>query len=1339
MRRIINSILLLLLFAVNISGQTPRFDRFDISTGLSQNNINGLVIDDIGNVWTGTLDGLNRYNGYEFEVFKPLAGEPGHISGNHIIAMGKGLNGDVWITTRDGVLNQFDAVSQQFVQYGDHLFREVDIYPFRDLVQSSDSLLWFSDGEFVGLLNTEQKICQKFEAPDFVHGIAVKGDSVVIYGGFGINYLKPEYNGKETIIKSFPLNDFSCYHLKQENGRWYATTQEDISVLNEQLSGKMAIVTYEELGLAGFQPSSVNSFAVQQESFWFGDNNLLMRIREDQGIFKAERFTYDAENDYSFKGYHVTNLSVDDLGNLWIGTLKNGLNHFNYVKNQFSHYHLNSQSLSSPDTDPVRAICKTSDGNLWLGFDREGLGILSENGDQQYVSHYYTKSGEERDISNVRTIFEDSENNIWIGMANHLCIYNRKSERIETVNARFSWNWPYRCYSVKELNKGLVTITASLSIGIVDLNTGELETIPLIENNTNISGTVRDIVADKYGNLWVAKDDNGLLRVEYPESQLINIRKETHQLSDNKAYCLLAMGDSLWIGTNSGLNLWSLSGNRIVRKYYERDGLSNNIIYSLTRDSRGHLWMSTNRGISSFNFETEQFRTFLANDFFMDDAHFEAGDGRIYYGGYTGVVAFHPDEIEQPDFEINAALERFRLFNREVLPGDTIGNRILFKKPFDQTESIRLKHYENSFTIHFNAYPFDYPNHNNFRYRLLGLQDDWIYSEGTNRQAAYTVVPPGNYTFQLQAAPFQEGFEGMTELNIHVVPPFWQTLGFKISLLFVILSGIFGGYQMRLRQIRKRNIVLKSRVEEQTRALRDRNMQIVEMSEQLHEADQSKLRFFTNISHDFKTPLTLILAHLENLDVKKSKAVRTIKNNALQLLNLISQLIDLRKLDQGQLQLSVSKFDVVGFSAEVVDSFRVLARQKGIDLKFFCTSEKLDVWLDRDKIEKIIYNLLANAIKYTPKGSKVLLTIVEGSDRFYLDVEDEGIGMSEEETEHIFDRFYRSGNGQKYASGHGIGLTIVKGLTDVQKGTIDIYSRIDEGTKFHLTFLKGRQYFDAGDFKESGHQDPLPLETSVLEESMPQFSRFGEKKILVVEDNVELVDFLNEMLQPHFTVLTAENGAAAFQVLKDFVPDLIISDIMMPVMDGIEFCRRVKADIRTSHVPFILLTAKTDTEMHVEGFELGVDDFVEKPFNSRILMARLKALLENRENLKRHFYEVTDSPAITPGLTKRDQEFIARINIIIDQRYGDPFFNVEKLSEEMFMSRSTFYRKFKDLTGVAAADYIRKIRLNKAAALLRYDDLSVSQVAENVGFQSMAHFRKCFKMAFGETPSAWGK
>lgn len=1326
MYRLITLILLLFglhqLYAVQL-----RFDRFDISNGLSQNNINCMEFDDVGNLWIGTLDGLNRYNGYQFEIFKPGRNLRGTLAGNHITALGKGIAGNMWIVTRGGDLNLYRAATNYFEKVNTDDFGQFNMALVNQIQQTNDSMLWLSNPSFLGLwmLNNGEFIT--YQPKSAILGMEqIDRQELIIFGAFGIE--KIEIGSKPDEMVSVRVLNKACYGLESNDQGYYALLQSGIVLLNNNFEILTLVVDFANSPKDLPNLRTINDFAVTDQAFWLGGNSFFGRYSKQDGEFTLQTFTHDPINSYSFKGHIVTRLKVDQIGNLWIGTMKNGLNHFNRVKNQFQHYSWDFQTLSDPDSNPVRAICKTKSNEMWLGFDRNGLGLLMPSGEQHFFTQYTNRNNEKFTIRDVRVIFEDSNGTIWIGEAENLCYYNRDKNRVETIDCKYSFAWPYRSYSVKEMEFGMVTITSTPFIGFVTLNDGSLTTIPI----SPVSGTVRDVVQDKYRNLWITKDNNGLFKINYPNREIKRITTNPHGLSDNKVYCMLATGDSLWVGTNSGLNLIDLKTDRIMGQYFEEDGLCNNIVYSIYKDEKDNLWMSTNKGISHFNVKAKKFSTYLSNDFFMDDAHFSESNGTLYYGGYTGVVSFHPKNINEQRLPILPLIENFSIFNQPVFPGDTLDGRVIFNQPLSAAQPLKLQHRHNTFSIGFNAYPFDFPNPNRFRYRLKGLQEHWTETT-TTRSVSYTKVPPGTYLFEVQAASDQMLFSKPATLEIIIVPPFWMTLWFKITgaILVVALVLLFFGY--RVRQIKKRNEWLKLKVDEQTAELREQNQTILEISEKLHQADESKLRFFTNISHEFRTPLTLILGHLENLNTHSRSAVKSIQSNAVRLLRLIDQVIDLRKMDQDLMKLVVSQFDFVAFTKEVVESLEIMARQKEIQLEFHSNVSFLEVWLDVEKTEKIIYNLLSNAIKFTPNGKNIRVAIIHSKHHYSLQITDEGIGISEDELERVFDRFYRSENPQAAVSGYGIGLSMVKGLTDLQLGKIEVASKVGKGSCFTLTFPTGKAHYAETDFGKTPIQPKLHENEQV---EMPVFvEKLSGKKILIVEDNPELLDYLTGLLNNHFKIEKAVNGKMALALLETAVPDLIISDIMMPEMDGMEFCKRVKASVETSHIPFILLTAKTDTETQIDGFEMGVDDYIEKPFQSRVLFSRIQALLLNREKLREQFYNSARQIPVLQNLANRDQEFLKRVDEVINHHFGDAKFSIDVLSELLNMSRATFYRKFTDLTGSGPADYLRKVRLRKACELLTGSNLTIIEVCENVGFQSVSHFRKSFKNEFGKTPS----
>lgn len=1299
--------------------QQVRFDRLNVSDGLSQNSVNCMEFDDVGQLWIGTLDGVNCYNGYEFKTYKPFKNSEGSLLGNQVDVLGRGIDGDMWIITRGGGLNWYNAKKSIFKSIDKKHFSPFNIEQIQYLVQQNDSLLWMANQSFIGLFNIKTNQFHRYRLSQILNDFLLTNNGDILAGGtFGI--VKFEFDNQTEQFRFEQLEEKPITQFYANKSDVYARIGQEVYLLDHDLKFKKKICNID----AGF--SFINDFAITENYCWVSGGGLL-RISTNDEEYKYQKFEYDPLNPTSFQGFNVNDILVDDFDNLWIGTTKNGVNHFNNLKNQFSYTRGVFNGNSDPGSNPIRAICEIQSGDLWMAYDRDGLGVQTASNQQKFYKYYFTKNNEKKLIHTVRVIFEDSRLNLWVGVDGDLCLYNAQKDRIETVDCRYGWRWPYRCYSIKELEPGILTITSAVSLGFVNLNDGEMTSSTV----SKYIRSVRDCVQDDYRNLWISLDNSGIVKINYPEMNAQYFDAVSSNLSDDKVYCMFAVDSLLWIGTNSGLDIFDINAGKVIKNFYEEDGLSNNVVYSIYPDNNRNLWMSTGKGVSSINMDSYVINTFLPDDLFMDDAHFMTKNGTMHIGGYTGVISFNPNEIKSPDVKLKVAIETVSLFNKPLHLNDTINGKVLYSIE-GQQRKINLGYYQNTFSIGFNAYPFDYPNGNLFRYRLKGLHEDWILSS-SNKNVTYTKVQPGNYYFQVQASSNLTGYTETTELVVKIKPPFWERLWFRLLGGIIILSFFIGAYRYRVAQINQRNKWLKHKVDEQTSELRSQNAKIKQISEKLHEADESKLRFFTNVSHEFRTPLTLILGQLDNLKGESIHSVKSIKSNALRLMRLIDQVIDLRKMDHDKLNLSVTNFNVVEFVKNIIESFKPLADKKDIDLCFFADNDEMNVWLDADKMEKIVYNLMSNALKYTSNNKIVKVEISEDSQYVNLCFIDEGIGIQANDLDHIFDRFYRSTEGQKKSEGHGIGLAMVKGLTEFQQGKIEVTSEWGVGSCFKVSFLKGKEHFKEIEIQGERFENQILYDDGVHQPVIDE--KLGGKKILIVEDNEELRLFLNDMLGAYFSVECAENGEEALSQLNSFAADLIISDIMMPVMDGITFCKQVKLNVETSHIPFILLTAKTDEETKIDGFELGIDAFVEKPFNAKILIARIQGLLSNREKLKHQFDEASQKIPKLNKVSKADQIFIEKINAIVDENYSDNSFSIDKMSEMMNMSRATFYRKFSELTGTAPADYIRKVRLRKAYRLLEDKQQTVTEICEVVGFQSVSHFRKSFKNEFNKTPT----
>ncbi|MEM6830524.1 MAG: hybrid sensor histidine kinase/response regulator transcription factor, partial [Bacteroidota bacterium] len=710
--------------------------------------------------------------------------------------------------------------------------------------------------------------------------------------------------------------------------------------------------------------------------------------------------------------------------------------------------------------------------------------------------------------------------------------------------------------------------------------------------------------------------------------------------------------------------------------------------------------------------------------------------GNLYYGGYEGIVSFQPEKILPNPPSRLPYIESFKLFDEVITPNGNNSSELLSERINNQKELI-LDYRQHTFSFEISTVPFDFPNNQSYRYQLTPWNDHWqTLAKGTS-ELSFTNVDPGPYTLSIQQTNEEGQWSNSKKLGITIYPPFWEETWFRIAMVVLIVALIASFIKRRLRRVKTQNLLLTQKVNEQTRDLIQKNEQIQQISQKLHESDQAKLRFFTNISHEFRTPLTVIMGYLDNLDHDDSKKTRTtIKNNASRLLRLIDQLIEFRKIDYSQKRVQASCFDLVSFTQRVIDSFQVLARKKNINLSLI-SGGTLSIWSDRDKLEKVLYNLISNAIKYTDEGRSIFVKLEEEEDALIVSVEDQGMGIKKEDVASVFERFYR-GHAEEgsFEQGYGIGLALVKELVTIIRGEITVFSVENEGTTFKVMLKKGNQHFMEEELVEdSTHADQLverPMHTKPIQ------SVVHTQQILVVEDNDDLREFVRSVLSEKYAVLTAQDGVEGLKVLDKHLPDLIISDIMMPKMDGVMFCEQVKENLVTSHIPFILLTAKTDKATKIEGFRLGIDDYIEKPFDRSLFLVRVEALLANREAIKKELITLKTTHAVDRSkVSQKDVEFWKKVNQLMQDGISDSDLNMESISEKLYMSRSTFYRKFTGLTGENAADYFRKLRLQKASELLTSKEHTISQVGQMVGFDSPEQFRIKFREAYGVNPSEY--
>ncbi len=1339
--QIMRSIYLILLTLATIPipsrsfGQYIRFDHFDTRAGLSQNNINSLTVDSIGYIWMGTIEGITRFDGRKYDIMRSIPSQPNTLEGNYIEKISSCPNGNIWVHIQDRGLNLYDASRENFRIFEDSCFYPGDAVHTTSLISALDTVLWFTDPNGLYTYDLPDNKTTKLESPPGRNYLIYAGQNKVLLWGFKGIYLYSLTEKQKAPKKIFEQQILDISQVF--NDSLVIINTGIFKILNIR-TGDIKDIPHNNQLNNYLKGNDVWALAGYNNEIWLGLTTCLVQIIMDgDKIDHVSKYSYDPFSEYSFYGQDARNFAFDKAGNLWIGTSKYGVNLYSRQKNLFSHHPISILSKADQEIDPIRAICKSSDGNIWVGFDRLGLVRISSDNKQVLYSDIYFPGNATKRLENIRSIYEDSNGKLWIGTNKGLCNYNPENNHIASSLVEYGWEWPDICYRMHEFTPGKLTVTNQFGIGVIDLSNGKLKKIKMPANYAPWS--IRSITKDKNSNFWFVSGDVGMCKLT-PEGKLMYYTYEKDNFTDSKLYSLEIVGDTMWIGSNTGLMAFDLNKEKVVASFFESDGLSNNLIYSTICVSN-ELWMSTNRGISRLNLRDLSIEKYLTDNLFMDDAFFLDSTDRIFFGGYDGFISFIPEEITDNASPPNPIITSLFLNNHKIKVGEKIKERTILAKSIEMLNELELDYSSSSFSLVFDAFPFNYPDQTIFRYRLSGRSDDWVLVPQQTNQAVFSHLPPDDYIFEVQASENGRDWSSSKQLNLSIIPPFHKTTWFKAFIISLAIIVLYTILRIRFYTIKRWNIQLERKIKEQTFSIEDQKNKIiaqkekmVSLTQRLHEADQAKLKYYTNLSHEFRTPLTIIMGNIETLKehgVNKF-ILRNIGRSSDRLYRLVNQFIDLHKYDHGELKLQISHFDIVAFSKEITETFNDYAQRKNINISILKPNEHIPLWLDKDKTDKIIYNILANAIKYTTEGGSVFIDFEKMKDGVALKITDTGIGISEKERKNIFNRFFRSEKIDAYTDGHGMGLTLVKALVDIQKGSINCTSKEGVGTTFNVFFRTGKQHFKPSDFTTEVETRNIEVTKKPAIPTIDPGNPSGDE-ILLVEDNPELLEYLSSLLGKYYKIRSATNGKEALKEIKESIPQLIITDLMMPTMDGIELSKAVREIRETRFIPIIMLSAKTDVSSKIEGFKTHIDDYIEKPFNPNLLLSRVYNLLHKYSDIKKDAEQFMMTK--NESWSKSDKELFRKLLVILASNYSDPEFNADVLSNMIGMSRVTFYRKMKKLDQDNPGEFIRKYRLKRAAELIKEDAKTISEICSEVGFQSLPQFRKSFKREFGVIPS----
>ncbi|MEO9571965.1 MAG: two-component regulator propeller domain-containing protein [Polaribacter sp.] len=1014
----------------------------------------------------------------------------------------------------------------------------------------------------------------------------------------------------------------------------------------------------------------------------------------------------------------VTSIVKDKSGKLWISTDGGGIDVYNPNTSKITHINKNnSTAYSGLNSDYIVSLFLDSKNNLWAGSWESGLFLL-KNGTKKFINYNKTNTSKIFNTNTIRSFSEDSKGTIWIAsFFEGLHSYNPSTNKFKKYNSKEFLKEKFLSHKIMVVfvdSEDIIWVgTADGLFKIINLGKDKFKVISLAER-----------MQKEYGNL---SDVDHILSI--------------YESSEN----------DIWIGTR-GAGLCKYNKKEDSYTWYNKSkGLEAENISAIIEDNDKDIWISSNSGLTKINIRDEKFTNYTSSDGLLsNDFNFGAAlkdeKGTLYFGNFKGLDYFNPKEIKTNSSVPSLHLTNFKLFNEKVFP--EVDDSPL-KKVISETKNIQLSHTQSVFTIEFTGLNYTRPEKNNYAYYLDGYETTWNYVSH-KRSATYTNLDQGSYIFKLKASN-NDGVWNETplELKITILPPWWRT---NWAILFYVLAFLFCVYLLnRLTQKRiKEKEILKNE-----RLLQTQNDELI----------KKKLQFFTNISHEFRTPLTLIINPIKDIirnkelnlpqSVKNKHAI--IYKNTNRLYRLINELMDIRKLEHNKMKIRASKINLVEFTKNISYYFQEETSTKNILLSVDSELPNITVWADEKMLEKIIFNLLSNAIKATPKGGAITIELFSNDKLHKLPlfnyqepvkaveivISDTGSGLNEKEIEKIFERFYQVEDQNKtYIGGTGIGLEVVKSFVYLHKGEIKVESKVGSGTTFKILLPLGKNHYTENEIIYKNEEKENTKEKFILinpnenkTESTKSTVINKTKTILIVEDNIELIDYLKIELKEQYKVYTASNGHEGVKIAKEILPDAIITDVVMPEMDGFDFCKSIKTDASTSHIPVLMLTARTTIENRIEGIENGADAYMIKPFDLKLLKLRLSQLITSRQLIFDKFFGAISGADDTVNSNSIDKEFIQKLLEYINDNISDSNLSVEELASQLKLSRSQLYRKIKTITGQTVNEFIRKIRLERAKQILDSGRGNISEACFSVGFSSPSYFSKCFKAHFGILPS----
>jgi signal transduction histidine kinase/ligand-binding sensor domain-containing protein/DNA-binding response OmpR family regulator len=1333
-----SAILFLLVLFFCLPGLRPAnagnlyFYQISLKDGLSQSTVYNIAQDRKGIMWFATADGLNKYNGYTFTIYRNQIDNPHSILSNSIRALLVDSDGILWVGTMDGLCH-YDADQDGFVNYpARYKNQKLEIYDIRE--NNNRQLLL---GTNMGLAVFDKRkgtirLIKEF-ANSKVNVLFRIRDNVMVGTNKGL-YLVSVTDGRTSELDKELASAYIMAIIpdREMKNRYWIGTEGKGLYLYDLEKHSFRHYSHVENDKRSLSSNYVRSLQYDdQNRLWVGTFVGLNILDARTQVF--ERYFYDPHIEGSVSQNSIRSIFMDAQKGMWLGTFFEGLNYYHPLKNKFVHLNYSPAGNSLSDR-VVSAMLVDNSGKIWIGTNDHGLNLHDpSSGRFSYYEHNELDKGS-LSGNNVKCIMPADGGNLYIGThGGGLNLFTRGDNRFRRIHFGATGTADDNVYALQKRKGGSLWIGTLDGLWYYDPQTGQSGNIRSLYPHIFTAG--RQIMAmftDSKGRLWVGSQ-NGLLIYDMNHNGHTYIMRVGGSERLSTAYISCFFEDSrkiIWIGTNEGLYGFDEQHNRLLAYHAKEGQLSSNVIHGILEDSSNRLWLSTNNGLVCFIPEKGKFRTYYESDGIQSNqfnpySYCKTGDGQMFFGGINGITAFYPDKITDNPFSPPPIITNLYFFNKRVAPDDKTG---ILKKDISETKKIELRAGKVMLGVDFVVPNYLSGQRNLFAYKLEGFDTEWYYTS-QKLTATYSNLNAGHYVFRVKAAN-SDGIwnDKTTDLVLEVLPQWWQT--FWARSLFILLIGaiIVAVFRFFLSRQKMINELHLQRLQK----------------EQNDELNEMKLRFFVNISHEFRTPLTLIITPIQEMLDRgvKDKWIKEqllyVQRSSHRLLNLVNQLLDYRRAELGVFDLKVQQGNMAGFCYEVFSLFETLARQKNIDYSFYTDLKDEPVWFDRNYVERILSNLLSNAFKFTPNNCSVSVTLKKSGTQVVLEVVDTGCGMSTEVLKQIFERFYQADENK---NGSGIGLALVKRLVELHHGSIEAESAPGKGTKFRLMLpVGGNDYApqEKSVDEESDHEMQVFSDLSVEPAPVPLS---GEKEftLLIVEDDSSVRKYLAGQLSATYNIFTADNGKEALAVIAGQPVDLIITDVMMPQMNGVQLCRQIKQNIQTCHIPVIMLTAKVNVEDQLEGIQTGADDYLNKPFVLSILLARIRNILVSRKRMLQHYSQHVEVEPEKMTMNKMDEQLLQKALSIVEANLDNCEFSADDFSSEMAMSRSNLHLKLKAITGESTVEFIRKVRLSHACRLLLDGRYSVSEVSTMVGFSTPSYFSSIFKKNIGCLPNDYGK